>query len=224
MLAILLVIGDLFQAGMGENPAIPDSHAVQPATPAITLSAGSAARALRRSCSVHRTNPLPPDVNIGFGLYDARGYDLPVIQRFGEMWSRYVGPPTPLLPLDTAAVPILQLVLKPESLRILSLLGVTDLLEQKGETPLRMPGVHVAYDGPDATIYANDNAFHAHGWSVGSRWSSGDRAQLTAVGSAAFDPRQVVITGDADRRVVRRGPRRCDLRGRRGSPTTEPSR
>ena len=109
------------------------------------------------------------------------------------MWSRYVGPPTPLLPLDTAAVPILQLVLKPQSLRILSLLGVRDLLEQKGDMPLQMPGVHVAYDGPDATVYANDNAL-PRTWLVdGEKVVSGDQAQLTAIGSAGFDPHSVIF-------------------------------
>ena len=77
-LAILLVVGDLFQAGMGENPAIPDSHAVQPVTPAIRfLQAKSPARFVAVAPYVG-TNPFPPDVNIDFGLYDARGYDLPV--------------------------------------------------------------------------------------------------------------------------------------------------
>jgi len=196
VLAILLVVGDLFQAGMGENPAIPDSHAAQPVTPAIKfLQAQSPARFVAVAPYVG-TNPFPPDVNIGFGLYDARGYDLPVIERFGEMWSRYVGPPTPLLPLDTAAVPILQLVLKPASLRILSLLGVTDLLEQKGGMPLQMPGVHVAYNGPDATVYANGNAL-PRTWLVGGEQVvAGDQAQLTAVGSAGFEPRSTVITAE----------------------------
>jgi hypothetical protein len=195
LLAILLVVGDLFQAGMGENPAIPVSHAVQPVTPAIRyLQQQRPARFVAVAPYVG-ANPLPPDVNLDFGLYDARGYDLPVIERFGEMWSRYVGPPTPLLPLDTAAVPVLQLVLKPVALRILSLLGVTDLLEQKGDIPLQMPGVHLAYDGPDATIYANDNAL-PRTWLVGSEdVVKGDQAQLTAIGSAGFDPRRVLIAG-----------------------------
>ena len=107
MLAILLVVGDLFQAGMGENPAIPESHAVQPATPAIRYLQKQRPARFVAVAPYIGVNPLPPDVNIDFGLYDARGYDLPVIERFSEMWSRYVGPPTPLLPLDTPAVPIL---------------------------------------------------------------------------------------------------------------------
>ncbi len=120
--------------------------------------------------------------------------------------AAYVGPPTPLLPLDTAAVPVLQLVLKPVALRILSLLGVTDFLEQKGDIPLQMPGVHVAYDGPDATIYANDNAL-PRTWLVGSEQVvEGDQAQLTAIGSAGFDPRRVLIAGQRLSWLAQSGP------------------
>ncbi len=195
VLAILLVVGDLFQAGFGENPAIPDSHAVQPVTPAISFLQEQRPARFVAVAPYVGVNPLPPDVNIDFGLYNARGYDLPVIKRIGELWSRYVGPPTPLLPLDTAAVPILQLVLEPASLRILSLMGVTSLLEPKGEVPLQMPGVHLAYDGPDTTIYANDNAL-PRTWLVGGEQVvNGDHAQLNAVGALGFDPRRVVITG-----------------------------
>ena len=173
VLVVLLVVGDLFQAGMGENPAIPESHAQQPATPAIRFLQSQVPARFVAVAPYTGTNPLPPDVNIRYGLYDARGYDLPVIKRFGELWSKYVGPPTPLLPLDTPAVPILNLILPPggpESVRVLSLLGVKDFLVQKGETPIRLPGFHVAYDGPDATIYANDNAFREPGWSPTNRW------------------------------------------------------
>ncbi len=138
VLAILLVVGDLFQAGMGENPAIPDSHAVQPATPAIRyLQQQRPARFVAVAPYVG-ANPLPPDVNIDFGLYDARGYDLPVIGRFGEMWSRYVGPPTPLLPLDTAAVPVLQLVLRPVALE--------DPVPARSDGPSRAEGRDPATD------------------------------------------------------------------------------
>ena len=200
VLAILLVVGDLFQAGFGENPAIPDSHAVQPVTPAIRyLQSRDPPRYVAVDPYVG-FNPLPPDVNIDYGLYDARGYDLPVIDRFSELWSRYVAPATPLLPLDTPAVPILEIQLPPSgppAMRILSLLGVRDLLEQKGESPLQMPGLHVVYDGSDATIYQNDNAL-PRTWLVADQdVIKGDAAELTAVGSTGFDPHNEVITGSA---------------------------
>jgi len=193
-LAIVLVVGDLFQAGMGQNPAIPESHAVQPATAAIRyLQTQRPARFVAVAPYIG-VNPLPPDVNMRYGLYDARGYDLPVVERFGQVWARYVAPPTPLLPLDTPAVPVLVLEFQPPALRILSLLGVRDILEQKSQKPIQLPGVHVAYDGPDATIYANDNAL-PRTWLVDDQEVvPGDTHALTALGAADFHPRQALIT------------------------------
>ncbi len=197
LLAILLVVGDLFQAGMGENPAISEADAVQPVTPAISfLQKQEPARFVAVDPYIG-INPLPPDVNMRYGLYDARGYDLPVISTFGQMWTHYVAPPTPLLPLDTPAVPVLDLELHPAALRILSLMGVTDILEQKAEKPLELPGVHVAYDGSDATVYANDNAL-PRTWLVSDQLVEPDTAKaLTALGSRAFHPRQVALTARA---------------------------
>ncbi len=145
-------------------------------------------------------NPLPPDVNIDYGLYDARGYDLPVINRFSELWSHYVAPATPLLPLDTPAVPILEIQLQPSgppAMRVLSLLGVRDLLEQKGESPLQMPGLHVVYNGSDATIYQNDNALPRTWLVADQEVIKGDTPELTAVASTGFDPHTEVITARA---------------------------
>jgi len=193
-LAIVLVVGDLFQAGMGENPAIPDSHAVQPATPAIRFLQRQEPARFVAVAPYIGVNPLPPDVNMRYGLYDARGYDLPVIDDFGQVWARYVAPPTPLLPLDTPAVPVLVLEFQPAALRILSLLGVRDILEQKSQKPLQLPGVHVAYDGPDATIYANDDAL-PRTWLVDDQEVvRGDAQALTSLGAAGFRPRRAVIT------------------------------
>ena len=198
-LAILLVVGDLFQAGMGENPAITEAHAVQPATPAIRfLQKQEPARFVAVDPYIG-VNPLPPDVNMRYGLYDARGYDLPVISTYSQVWTRYVAPPTPLLPLDTPAVPVLDLEFHPAALRILSLMGVTDILEQKAEKPLQLPGVHVTYDGPDATVYANDNAL-PRTWLVSDQLVEHSTASaLTALGSAAFQPapRRPHLTGPA---------------------------
>jgi membrane protein YfhO len=194
-LCIALVVGDLFQAGMGQNPTIPQSHATQPVTAAIRfLQKQEPARFVAVAPYVG-VNPLPPDVNLRYGLYDARGYDLPVIESFGQVWTRYIAPPTPLLPLDTPAVPVLDLEFHPAALRILSLLGVRDILEQKAERPLQLPGVHRVYDGPDADIYANDNAL-PRTWLVSDQLvETSDKQALTALGSADFHPRQAVITG-----------------------------
>jgi hypothetical protein len=197
LLAILLVVGDLFQAGMGENPAISEAQAVQPVTPAIRFLQKQEPARFVAVAPYIGVNPLPPDVNMRYGLYDARGYDLPVISTFGDVWTRYVAPPTPLLPLDTPAVPVLDLEFHPAALRILSLMGVTDILEQKAEKPLQLPGVHVAYDGPDATIYANDNAL-PRTWLVSDQVvESNSVTALTELGSAHFHPRQVALTSRA---------------------------
>ncbi|MGH9298635.1 MAG: hypothetical protein ACRDZT_01815, partial [Acidimicrobiales bacterium] len=100
-LAVVLVIGDLFQAGMDYNPAIPDSHAEQPLTGAIRYLQGQGSSRYVAVTPNGDSNPLPPDVNLRYGIYDLRGYDLPVVTRYGRMWTRYVSPPNVFLPLDT---------------------------------------------------------------------------------------------------------------------------
>ena len=196
-LAVLLVVADLFRAGMGFNPAIPDSEAQQPTTPAIGYLQHEG---LARFVGVEPTvgiNPLPPDVGLRYGLYDARGYDFPVSGRFGEMWTRYVAPPTPLLPLDTTTVPYYNLVTEPATLRILSLLGVRNIMLEKGQPALHLTGVRLGYDGSDAVIYTNDNAL-PRTWLVSAQMVVADDEQaLTTIGSAGFDPRRQVVTEQA---------------------------
>ena len=192
VLAILLVLADLFMAGMGKNPAISDSHAEQPVTAAIRyLEQHRPSRYVALEPSVG-VNALPPDVNLRYGIYDARGYDLPVVTRFGRLWTRYIAPPNFLLPLDTPAVPTSGL--DQTSLRILSLLGVTDLLQQKGQPQLQLNGLHIAYDGSDATIYANDDALPRTWLVADQQVVKGDGRQLTQIASPGFDPRRVLIT------------------------------
>jgi hypothetical protein len=197
VLALLLVVGDLFQAGMGYNPAIPQSHAVQPVTPAIRYLQHQAPARFVGVQAYGGINPIPPDVNMRYGLYDARGYDLPVVTSFGKLWSRYVSPPTPLLPLNTPAAPTLTLELRPYALRALSILGVRDLLQEKGDAPLHLPGLHVVYNGPDATIYANAGAL-PRTWLVDDQQVVPDEnAALARLVSPSFDPRRAVLTGRA---------------------------
>jgi len=192
VLAILLVLADLFMAGMGKNPAISDSHAEQPVTAAIRyLEQHRPSRYVALEPSVG-VNALPPDVNLRYGIYDARGYDLPVVTRFGRLWTRYIAPPNFLLPLDTPAVPTSGL--DQTSLRILSLLGVTDLLQEKGQPQLQLNGLHIAYDGSDATIYANDDALPRTWLVADQQVVKGDGRQLTQIASPGFDPRRVLIT------------------------------
>ncbi len=194
VLTVLVILADLFRAGMGFNPAIPDSQAQQPVTAAIRYLQHEGLARFVGVEPIVGINPLPPDVNLRYGLYDAHGYDFPVIARFGEMWTRYVAPPTPLLPLDTTTVPYYNLTTDPATLRILSLLGVRNIMLEKGEPTLHLPGVRVGYNGSDATIYTNENAL-PRAWLVSGQDVVADDAQaLTTIGSAAFDPRQQVVT------------------------------
>lgn len=194
VLASVLIVGDLFRAGIGYNPGIPDSHAQQPTTPAIRyLQKQRPARFVALEPYVG-VNGLPPNVNLRYGLYDARGYDFPVTARFGALWTRYVAPATPLLPLNTPAVPFLNLELKPSALRVLSLFGVRDILEQKGQPRIQKPGLHVVYDGSDGVIYQNDNALPRTWLVTNQEVIPSDAGVLTKIGSASFNPRQVVIT------------------------------
>lgn len=199
VLAVALVVGDLFQAGMGYNPAVPDSHAVQPVTPAIRYLRSQQRDGSSRYVAVtpyNTVDPLPPDVNLRYGLYDLRGYDFPVVTRFGKLWQRYVAPPTPLLPLDTPSVPLtVYNSLPPSTMRILSLFGVRDLLEQPHEPVPNIPGLRVAYRGSDATVYRNPDALPRTWLVAAQEVVPGARAQLARVGSAGFDPRTEVLAG-----------------------------
>lgn len=193
-LAVILVLGDLFRAGMGFNPAIPDSHAEQPVTPAIRyLQRQRPARFVAVAPS-RGVNPLPPDVNLRYGLYDARGYDFPVVARFGRMWSRYEAPPNPLLPLNTPEVSLLSLEAGPGALQVLSLLGVRDILQEPRQPPLRLPGLTPVYEGSDATIYANHHALPRAWLVAGQRVAENDQQALTAIGNPGLDLRRIVVT------------------------------
>lgn len=194
VLAVALVVGDLFQAGFDYYPAIPTANAEQPATAAIRyLQQRSPARFVAVEPYVGN-NALPPNVNMRYDLYDARGYDFPVETRFGRLWTTYVAPPTPLLPLDTAAVPQLDLELRPVTLRVLSLLGVRSILQPTNEQSLRLPGLRLTYDGRDAKIYTNSSAM-PRTWLVSRQQVVGDDSEaLTTIAAAGFDARAAVVT------------------------------
>ena len=188
-LVVLLVVGDLFRAGVGQNPAITVAHATQPVTPAIHyLQAQQPARYVAFPPRVGAI-PFPTDVNLRYGIDDIRGYDFPVEERFGRLWVRDMHAPTPLLPLDTTTVDP-----SPQSLRILSLFGVRDILLQKGEPPPALPGLNPAYDGPDATILVNEGALPRTWLVAGQQVVGGETQALDAISSPAFDPRRVLVT------------------------------
>jgi hypothetical protein len=187
-LAVLLTAGDLFRAGMGQNPAITTAEARQPVTPAIRYLRSRTPGRFVGALPVYGALPIPPDVAMRYGLYDARGYDYPVERRFDEVWRRHVAPPTSIHPPITVAQTT------PRALRVLSLFGVRDVLQQPREKPLQAPGLRVAYRGPDATIYANDRAL-PRVWLAGAqRVVAGERAARETIADAGFDPRRTVVT------------------------------
>lgn len=154
-LALALVVLDLFKAGMGYNPAIPERDAVQPATAAIRYlqqQRPNRFAGLHPEAPITLAVPIPPNVAMRYGLYDARGYDFPFEKRYALLWRQVI-----------AQSPDCNYAFCPESagrspraLQALGLLGVTDLLQNRGDPPLR--DLQLAYSGPDARVYRNPSA------------------------------------------------------------------
>ncbi len=190
-LTVLLLAADLFRANMGFNPAIPIRTASPPSTGAIRYLQSRRPNRFIGVSTQELTQPLPSDVAMDFGLYDARGYDFPVEKRFDALWRRSVAPGLGALtqPEEFASA-------TPASLRALDLLSVSDLLVgplQAIKFPLHGPGLSVAYRGPDAVVYNNADALPRvfvvdHQETVDSA-----AAALDAVTAPGFDRRGVIV-------------------------------
>jgi hypothetical protein len=167
-LAAAIVVGDLFRAGVGQNPASTTARARQPTSPAIRhlQSQGTARFAGLTPGGGRHGLPLPPDVGVRYGLYDARSYDYPVVERYDRLWREEVTPPGEMRPQTTTIDP------RPGALHVLSAFGVRSLLQDRFDAPLRLPGVRLAYDGPDARVYENRAAL-PRAWVVGAQWAVG---------------------------------------------------
>jgi hypothetical protein len=189
VLATVVLAADLFRANMGFNPAIPRDHAQQPATGAIRY---LQSRTPNRFVGLDRLpdQPLQADLAMRYGLYDARGYDYPVERRYDTLWRATVSPPSDLVPPTVRAEP------SPAGLRTLSLLSVSDLLQSPADPIRREAGLSLAYSGPDARVYRNENALPRAFLVERQRTVSDDAAALAAVTDPRFDARQVAITED----------------------------
>jgi Bacterial membrane protein YfhO len=191
LLTVILVTADLFKLGMGYNPTIPISHAGQPKTGAIAYL--QSRRPMRfvgldpRSTDPAPLPPLASNVAMRYGLYDARGYDFPVYRRYNSFWIANFPSYIPGARL-TVGTPT------PRALRALSLVSVADLVQAPSDPPIRLPGLSVAYQGRDATIYANARAL-PRVFLVGHQQvvRRADDA-LARVTSASFDARRIAIT------------------------------
>jgi hypothetical protein len=189
-LAILLVAGDLFRAGMGYNPAVDREHASQPATGAIRYLRE------RRPARFVSTGAIPQDaISIDNELYDARGYDLPVDRRYDRLWRTRLSPeyPTQQGPYPIY-IPLSLPKVTDARVHVLSLLGVSDVMQPATDPPLSAKRLRLAYDGPDARVYANPDAL-PRAFVVGAQKVVDDEdAALDTFTSRAFDARRVAVT------------------------------
>jgi hypothetical protein len=191
-LVIVLIAGDLMRANTGFNPAIPTSTAVPPSTGSIRYLQSQRPNRFIGVSTAQLSQPLPADLAMHFGLYDARGYDFPVEKRFDALWRRSVAPGVGdfTQPEEFAEA-------TPASLRALDLLSVSDLLVgtlQAQAQPPRGPGLQVVYRGADGIVYRNDQALPRVFVVDRQRTVSGVDAALDAVTAPGFDRRAVAIT------------------------------
>lgn len=190
VLAVGLIVVDLFRAGIGWNPAIDRDDATQPVTPALELLRSHTPQRFAAFAPDNRQIPLTPNSGMPFGLYDARGYDYPVVRRFNAFWERYVARNPGFRPVTIVASPSL------ESMRALSLVGVRNLVQDPTEKTLRLPGLRLVYNRPDARVYDNTRAL-PRAWVVGEqRVVDGSESALRAIGDPDWDPRRVAILED----------------------------
>jgi len=184
--ALVLVAADLAWAGVGYNPAIDRAAAVQPPTGAIReLQRAAPARFV--SIGNITENAIPMDYKIP----EARGYDLPVEERFDRLWRAKLSPefPSQVGPLP-AFIPLVLPKVDEDRLRYLSFLGVSRILQPPTDPMLRTEGLRVIYDRPDARIYANDAAL-PRAFVVGAQRRVSDAYK--EITSEAFDARHDAV-------------------------------
>lgn len=187
VLAVGLVVVDLWRAGMGWNPAVEVDEARQPETPALRQLQAEVPTRFAGIFPNTGNPPVTPNTAMDFGLYDAAGYDYPVEDRYQRFWQRYAAANAPLRPITSVATA------HEPALRALSLVGTSHLVQDPEDPVLHEPGLKLSYAGPDARIYENARAL-PRAWVVGSqRVVTGDETTLRAIGDADFDPRRQAI-------------------------------
>ena len=183
ILALALTAANLLLAGIGFNPTavaavLPPTNAIaylQRQVPARFVAAGAFT--------------LPPDVGMNYGLFDARSYDAPTERRYYTLWRTAVEPWDPHVVAPQLTVPRVTA----QALRALNLLSVTNILVAHGAAVPALPGLRLVYSGRDADIYANDAALPRAFLVASQRVVAGERGQLLAVESPAFDGRRSVV-------------------------------
>ncbi|MBN1527646.1 MAG: YfhO family protein [Thermoleophilaceae bacterium] len=190
-LALALVAADLFKAGMGATPAITTAEATQPLTPGIEYLRSQRPNRFVGLAPDLGPSALIPDMAMRWDLYDARSYDLPVEERYDNLWRAAVkdGSPT--------ETPTTDAVLSEQALPAYRLLSVTRVAQDPTQERVRDPALPVAYDGRDLRVYAVRDALPRVAVVGSQRVVPGDDAQLAAVIDPAFDARRTVVTGAA---------------------------
>jgi hypothetical protein len=187
-LAVAVLVADLFRANMGFNPAIPIENAEQPTTGAIRYLQSRRPNRFAGLNSKRGIHPLPPDLAVRYRIYDARGYDYPVEKRYDTWWRATAGPP------EFFNVPTAEAMATPAALRGMSLLSVADVIQDPSDPPSRLPGLTLAYSGPDARVYRNANALPRTFLVDRQQIVDGDDAALQATKDTGFDARHVAVT------------------------------
>jgi hypothetical protein len=194
VLAIALVIVDLFRLGMGFNPATPRDRVTQPTTGAIRY---LESRRPARYAAVG--GALPGNLALRYRLYDARGYEFPIERRYRRVWGAMVNPAQDYFAGHSG--PMFVPDANPETIRGLSFFGVADILVDPSSPPLRSKGLTPAYRGADATVYANRRALARTFVVAGQRFVDGEDAEFEAVVTPAFDARRTAIREGSGRTV-----------------------
>lgn len=192
VLAVLLCVGGQFKAGMGFNPAIESDTAVQPLTPALRYLEDRRPNRFVGMSSPQpfiAAEPLQTNLALRYRLFDARGYDFPIEERFYRFWRREIGVPGCAFHFCATEARA-----SPRGLRALGLLGVTDLLQDPIDPVVRMPGLRLRYAAGDGRVYSNARAVPRASIVDSQRVvGDGDEA-LRAVASPAFQARDAVVT------------------------------
>lgn len=192
-----IVILDLFHAGMGYNPAVDQRDARQPATGAIRY---LKRHRMTRFDAVREQDFASNVIALRYHLYQAGGYDVPIIRRYDRLWRHTLDPEHPSqVGHSLADLPLLLPRADEARLRTLRLLGVGELLQAVSVQgisvpPLTLPGVRLAYSGADARVYSVAGALPRAMVVASQQTVRGGEAALTAATRPSFNPRVAVVT------------------------------
>lgn len=186
----VLAAADMLHFAHGFQPMGPTATIVPRRTPAIAFLQRNAGDARIAGVSARPQDwTLPADWSTTYGLRDIRGYDQPYpTTRYFRLWRL----------MDPGSVTPYQLAsLSAGAPRVLGVLGARYLIAPPG-TQLRLPHLRIAYDGPDARVYANGLAMPRAIVARRVAVAADEDAELAAVGAASFDPRADAVVRGVD--------------------------